>query len=119
MKWIKKNKTAIILALLMIISSIWLIKKGMPYQHDGDFHSSRLLSLANTIKNGDFLALVHDGYYGFGYANGIFYSNFFFYINAILVALGMPIMASFKLLNIFINIGTVLSIYFVSKSIGK
>lgn len=119
MRWIKKNKTAIILALIMVVSSIWLIKKGMPYQHDGDFHSSRLLSLANSIKHGDFLALIHDAYYGFGYANGIFYSNFFFYINAILVAFGMPIMTSFKLLNVFINIGTVLSIYFVSKSISK
>lgn len=119
MKWIKKNKVAIILLLIMIVSSIWVIAKGMPYQHDGDFHSSRLLSLANTIKNGDFLALIHDAYYGFGYANGIFYSNFFFYINAILVALGMPIMASFKLLTVFINIGTVLSAYFVAKSISK
>ena len=119
MEWIKKNKTLLILLLIMFLSSIWLINKGMPYQHDGDFHSSRLLSLARTIKNGDFLALIHDGYYGYGYANGIFYSNFFFYINAFLINIGMSTMTSFKLLNVFINIGTILSIYFVSKSISK
>ena len=119
MEWIKKNKTLLIILAIIVLGNIWLIMKGMPYQHDGDFHSSRLLSLANSIKNHDFLALIHDGYYGFGYANGIFYSNFFLYINAFLINLGMSTMLSYKLLNVFITIGTVLSIYFVSKSISK
>lgn len=119
MNWIKKNKTLLILISIMIVSSIWLIAKGMPYQHDGDFHSSRLLTLADTLKHGDILALIHDGYYGFGYANGLFYGNFFLYINAFLVNMGMPLMTSFKLLFVFINIGTVLSAYYAAHSISK
>ena len=117
--FIKKNKVILILIGIILVSSIWLITKGMPYQHDLEFHYGRLVALARTIKNGDFFALIHDAFYGYGYANGLFYGNFFLYLNAILINLGVDYLTSFKLLYFFINVGTVFSIYLCSKSISK
>lgn len=119
MKFIKKHFNVIVLLLLIIISSIYLIFKGMPYQHDIAFHYGRLSSLIRTIRNGDILALIHDTFYGYGYALGLFYSNFFFYIPAFLSLLGVPVMVSYKIFLVLINIGTTLITYFCSKKIIK
>lgn len=118
-KFIKKNWVFIILGLLVIINSAWLVFRGLPYQHDIEFHYSRMISLANTIKNGDFFAMIHDAFYGYGYALGIFYGNFFFYIPALFCVIGIPEILSFKLFYIFINIGTVIITYFSMKNIIK
>lgn len=118
-KIIKENWIFITLVLLVVINSVWLIFKGLPFQHDIEFHYSRMISLANTIKNGDILALVHDAFYGHGYALGIFYGNFFFYIPALLCIIGIPKILSFKLFYILINIGTVIITYFSMKGIIK
>ena len=116
---IKKNKIVLSLLAIIIISSIWLVTKGMPYAHDIGFHYARLVGLTNTIKNGDFLALIHDAFYGYGYANGIFYGNFYFYIPALLSVIGIPFMISFKIFYILINIITAIIVYICSKSIIK
>lgn len=118
-KIVKENWIFITLVLLIVVNSAWLIFKGLPFQHDIEFHYSRMISLANTIKNGDILALVHDAFYGHGYALGIFYGNFFFYIPALLCLIGIPKMLSFKLFYILINIGTVIITYFSMKGIIK
>ena len=116
---IKKNKEILILVLIILVSSVWLITKGLPWQHDVGFHYGRVVGLANSIKTGDFFALIHNAYYGYGYAVGIFYSNFFLYVPALLIVLGMPYMMAFKILYVLINIGTTLSIYLCVKSITK
>lgn len=118
-KLVKKNWIFIILVLLVIINSAWLVFDGLPYQHDIGFHYSRMISLANTIKNGDFLALIHDTFFGYGYALGIFYGNLFFYIPALFYIIGIPAMLSFKLFYILINVGTVIITYFSAKNIIK
>ena len=116
---LKKNKTVLILITIMVLSSIWLITKGMPYAHDIEFHYDRLRGLTNTLKTGDLLALIHDTFYGYGYATGLFYSNFYFYVPAFLNMLGLSYMASFKILYVLINILTTLSIYWCLKRITK
>ena len=116
---IKKNKVLLILLSIILLSSVWLITKGMPYAHDIGFHYARLVGLSTTIKNGDFLALIHDAFYGYGYANGIFYGNFYFYIPALINILGISSMSSFKIFYLLINIATTLITYFCAKSIIK
>ncbi len=113
------KKHGILLAFLgmILLGNGWLIIKGLPYQHDIGFHYARMLSLIQTIKNGDFLALIHDAFYGYGYALGIFYGNFFFYFPALFTILGLPAMLSYKILYLFINIGTLLIAYYVSRKI--
>ena len=114
------DKKYLILLLMIIFLSIgWLFSNGIVVGHDTAFHYNRIIGLSNTIKNGDFLALIYDFYYGYGYANGLFYSNFYFYIPAFLSILGLSYMASFKILYIFITICTTLSIYYCLKSITK
>ena len=118
-KFIKKNWIFISLAILISVNSFWLIFKGMPWQHDIEFHYSRMISLTNSIRNGDFFALIHDAFFGYGYALGIFYGNFFFYIPALLCLIGVPEIVSFKLLYFLINIGTVIITYISTKGIIK
>lgn len=116
---IKNNKTILILIGIMLVSSMWLITKGMPYAHDIEFHYGRIIGLSRSIKSGNFIALIHDFYYGYGYATGIFYSNFYFYIPAILNVIGFSYLSSLKVLYLLINVFTTLSIYFCLKSITK
>lgn len=117
MKKLKDNKTLLVLISIMLLSSVWLLTSGMPYAHDIHFHYSRLVGLTNSIKSGDFLALIHNSFYGYGYATGLFYSNFYFYIPALLSVLGLSYMTSFKILYFLINILTTLSIFWCLKSI--
>ncbi len=114
---IKSNKETFILLGIILLSSIWLISKGMPYAHDIEFHYGRVIGLTNCLKNGNIFGFIHEFYYGYGYATGLFYSNFYFYIPAILSGLGLSYMTSFKVLYLIINIFTTLSIYYVLKSI--
>ena len=115
----KNKKVVLILLSIIVFSSFWLVTKGMPYQHDIDFHFDRIIGLTNSIRNGDFLALIHDYFYGYGYATGLFYGNFYIYIPAFLNVLGLSYMTSFKILYLLINIVTTVSIYYVLKKITK
>ena len=119
MKKIKDKKTLLVLIGIMLISSAWLLTSGMPYAHDIHFHYSRIVGLTNSIKSGDFLALIHNSFYGYGYATGLFYSNFYLYISAILSTLGLSYMTSLKFLYFLINIFTTISIFWCLKSITK
>jgi hypothetical protein len=119
MKSKEKKYTIIILVTLVVLCSLWLLPKGLPYSHDIEYHYTRLLGLTETIKNGDFIALIHDMLSGYGYANGLFYSNFFFYIPALFNLIGLSAVDSYKLFTILINIATVLSSYFCFKRIIK
>ena len=119
MEKIKNNKTIFILIGIMILSSLWLITKGMPYGHDIEFHYGRVIALSDTIKDGNFLAFIHNFFYGYGYATGIFYSNFYFYIPALLSLCGLSYMTSFKIFYVIINILTTISIFTCLKRIIK
>lgn len=116
---LKNKKEILILITIMIVSSMWLITKGMPYAHDIEFHYDRLKGLTNTLATGDFLALIHNTFYGYGYATGLFYNNFYLYIPAFLSLMGLSYMTSFKILYVLINILTTLSIFWCLKTISK
>ena len=112
---IKENKNIIILIFIIIVGSLWLIKDGIIVSDDATFHVGRVQGLANSIKTGDFLAYIHNTYYG--YASGLFYSNFFIYLPAILNVTGLDNISSLKVLYFLINIFTTLTIFFSLKSI--
>ena len=116
---LKKHYTIYILIGLVILTSLWLIPKGLSYSHDIEYHYTRLNGLVNTIRNGDFIASIHDMLNGYGYANGLFYSNFFFYLPAALCLLGMSTVNAYKVFMIIINILTVCTSYYCFKSLLK
>ena len=113
----EKKLTITTLLLLIIIPSIWLIPKGAPWSHDIQYHYTRLVGLTETMKNGDFIALIHDSLNGFGYANGIFYSNIFFYPASLLSLCGISYINAYKIMYLLINIITVIVSYKCFKSI--
>lgn len=114
-----KNKTLWIIIGIIILSCIWLIAKGSNYSNDIGFHLGRIKGLSATIKNGNFLSPVYDYFYGYGYATGLFYSNFYFYIPAMLSVLGCSYMTSYKILCVLVNIFTTVITYCCLKSITK
>ena len=112
-----KKLTIITLLMLIIIPSIWIIPKGLPWSHDIQYHYTRLAGLTESIKHGDFIALIHDTLNGYGYENGLFYANFFFYPTTILSLLGISYINAYKIMIIMVNIITVIVSYKCFKSI--
>lgn len=119
MKKIKINKKIICLLIIDIIICLRLFLGEMPKGHDMMFHLSRIQGLADTIESGSFYAPIHVGLYGYGYANGLFYSNLFFYFPSLLVRYGIPLLTAYKIFIILINIVTSMIMYYVMKRITK
>lgn len=121
-KKIIKNKEfifTIILSIISILFSIILFRKGLLRGHDIEFHLSRIEGLRDSIKCGNFIALIHNGLYGYGYANGLFYGNLFIYFPAILSLMGLSLEKSYVLFITACNILTAFSMYYSVKRISK
>ena len=104
------------------ISLIFILKKGIVPGHDLEYHLSRINGLAKCLKNWDLKGLIHPGFYDYGYANGLFYSNLFLYFPAIINLLGLDVISDEgenlgKLDDIY-NTGSN-DIYVVKNEMGK
>lgn len=115
------NKKIHILLIIFtcLISSAFILIKGIYLGHDLEYHLSRILGISECLKYGDFKALIHPGFYGYGYANGLFYSNLFLYPFALLNAFGLDIITCYKIFIITITFGTALSMYYCVNNITK
>lgn len=108
-KFFIKNKQILwwgtpFLAALAVVLPL-LLKEGIPFGNDASFHLSRVVSIAEGLKNGIFLPGVYADYFnGYGYGNGLFYPDFFLYIPSVLSLLGMDAGKLFK--RDFINVST-------------
>ncbi len=122
MKKINKNtnKALIIAIVIGLVSCIFLLINGVFRGHDLEYHLSRIIGISNGLSNGDIRALIHyPGFGGFGYANGIFYSNLFLYIPAFFKMLGWDIISVYKLFVILCTIATTVSMFCATKAITK
>ena len=109
-----------IAVIIGIISCLFLLQKGVVVGHDLKYHLSRISGICNSLRIGDFKALIHNpGFYNYGYANGLFYSNLFLYLPAILKLIGLNIIDSYKIFIIICTILTSLSMFYCTKSITK
>lgn len=115
----KRNILLIILISISILFTVLLFHKGLLRGHDIEFHLSRIKGLRDSMKNGDFLALVHDGLHGYGYANGLFYGNLFIYIPAILSLFGLSLSKSYFIFIMLCNIITPIIAFFSMKKVCK
>lgn len=84
MNFFIKYKILFVIIGIILLSSIWLVAKGLNHSHDVGFHMGRIKGLSTTIEDGNFLAQIYNYFYGHGYAMGLFYSNFYFYVPAVL-----------------------------------
>lgn len=125
---INKNKVIDIIKLIIIIFAISIfsvypyLNNKIFYAHDLPYHLNRILSMTENIKSGDFLSLIHTRLLNnLGYANGIFYPQFFMYIPAILMTItGAHVLSIYKIFLIIITFFTFLSMYYSTKKIfGK
>ncbi len=96
--------------LVMIISVLIFFtpnfNSGMIAGSDSPFHMARIESLALAIHRGEFPVKIHmDLAYGYGYGAGFFYSDFFLYIPAILMNLGVDIQLAYKIFAALIAFG--------------
>ena len=109
----------IIITIYALLLSFLMLKNGLYRGHDLVFHLSRIIGLKDSLINGDIIALIHVGLYGYGYANGLFYGNLFIYLPAILHMQGLSIVRSYAVFLCLINIFTGFTIYYALNKIIK
>lgn len=122
LNYLKKHETGISLIIVLLIGvifSLWLVKPGIINGHDMTFHLSRIKGLKESILVGDYKALIHNGLYGYGYANGLFYGNLLIYIPAIFAIIGFNLIKSYKIYIIFTTIASAFTMYWCTKKITK
>lgn len=106
-----------LLILCIVIFSIPYYAPGLPSASENDFHSSRIMSLAESLKLGFFPPKLRTMLMkGFGYGVGFFYPDFFSYLPAIMVNMGVDVAFAMKF---HIMIFTVLGVFFCYRSLGK
>lgn len=120
---IKKNQKYIfLLSTIIIIVSLPVIQTGIFIGHDTGYHLQRIVSLEHAISNGDFFPRIYKELWdNYGYGWPLFYSQLFMYIPAILYHLGVPLILSYNIFVIIVNVLTLLlsfySYYKLSNSI--
>lgn len=111
--------TILFISVLSLVACLFLFKSGLIKGHDLEYHLSRISAIAEGLKSGNFKALIHDGFSGYGYANGLFYSNIFLYFPAILNAIGMNVTVCYKIFIVVCTLLTTYSMFYCMKKITK
>ncbi len=116
-----RRNTIIFIIILTILASIPIFTFGsIANGHDITFHLSRIKGISDNIKDFNVFSGIYKGYFNkYGYANGLFYPDLFLFFPAILHALGMKIITSYKLFVVIINFLSILSMYITVKGISK
>lgn len=107
--------TALALYLCAIVS---LMRAPVLVGHDTYYHISRLLNIAAEMRNGNpFPRIYSFSLNGLGYGAPLFYADLFLYPFAALNALGLPVVAAFKLMTAVLLAAVFFIMYFCGKSI--
>ena len=115
--YFKKNKQVsfYILAILAgLLSSLPLIFKGVDgaAHQDLAFHLSRIEGIKEGLLAGKFPVMMESVWIqGKGYPVAIFYGDLLLYFPALLRIIGIPVIASYKIFLLFVNVGTALLAY--------
>ncbi|MEG1059731.1 MAG: YfhO family protein [Clostridia bacterium] len=124
--YVRKNKKELIFISIAILVSLFAC---IPYinrlsitGHDLSYHLNRILGISEALKSGSYINIINYSDYivsGMGYANAIFYPEIFLYVPAILNALGIGLISSYKLFILCITFLTTISMYICTKKIFK
>lgn len=114
---IKKHKYEILSFLLLSIACItilYILNKSMFLGDDLKFHKARIDGLVLAYQQGNFFPRINYAYLnGFGYATGIFYSDFFLLVPVILQLLGFSPSVAYVCFLVTLTFATFLMSYFV------
>jgi len=115
------NKQIVIgLGLTIFFSSLPLFTDFLYWGHDMDFHTARIWSLAEGIKNGHWIVPIQtEMVNGYGYATPLFYSQLFLYIPAFIYCLGAPLQVSYQIYAILINAASCLICFYCIKELFR
>lgn len=112
-RWTVLILTGTIVILCLPLMNDYLISQNL---QDLDYHLARIVGMKSALREGQFPIRIHSALnWGFGYASPIFYPELFLYPSAILHAIGLPLMQSYKVFVILMNIMTVLISYWSIK----
>ena len=129
MKFLRKNIYVILgLGIAIIVSSLGVMDRELPFGHDLRFHIARIAGVRDGIRTavkagigaGQFPLRIQPGWtMGYGYGVSIFYGDIFLYFPAVLTFFKISLTTAYKVYVIAVNIGTVLIAYFCFKQISK
>lgn len=110
----KEKKTIFfLLSIIVLIASIPNLLGGNMAGADLTYHLQRIEGVKDGLLSGQFPIRIEPRWlFGYGYADGIMYCNFFLYIPAILRILGFTVVGAFNTYAILFNIATVGIAYF-------
>lgn len=99
-----ENTITIGITVFGILAAIMpLMQPGVYESTDGLYHISRAEGIYLDLIEGIFPAKIHlAAASGYGYGNGFFYPDFFLYVPAFLMILGMSLELSWKVYNILV-----------------
>lgn len=110
----------LLLGLLTAGGFLPLLCPGIPAGHDSGFHLTRILTLAEGLRHGVFPAWINvHALENFGYAPGLFYSDLFIYPAAALAALGVPLIAAYKIMLFTLGLLIAFSFYLAVLRLGR
>ncbi len=116
----KTKMLAVGITLLVFVSSLPLLFHGLNDTYDIPTHLLRIEGIKEALLSGQFPARIHPiQTYGYGYASSIFYPELFLYIPAFFRICAIPVIASFKLFLVLVNVMTVIIAYFSFYGIFK
>ncbi len=105
---------------LSLIASFPMLSGYMINGHDIDFHLVRIEGLKEALLSGQFPVRINpEFYYGYGYANPIFYGEVLLYIPAFLRMVGFSLTESYLILVGFLNFLTACICYISVKGMVK
>lgn len=88
--------------------------------HDIGFHLNRIVCLSDELKLGNiFPAIFSTALNGYGYANPLFYGQFFLYIPAILYCCGFSLTFAYNTYIVLFSVACCLIMYYSSMQIFK
>jgi hypothetical protein len=109
-----------LLAAFILVGFTPLLIPGIPAGDDIGFHLSRFVSLTEGLKNWQFPVWINfNTLEGFGCTQGLFYPDLYLYPITVLNALGMPLIAAYKLFILAWALLVAFSMYYVALRISK
>lgn len=119
-KIIDKSKILGIILILTFLISIPYLNFEPITTHDISYHTNRIIAVSDELKAGHFPVLIYSNLLdGFGYASPLFYPELFLYIPAILTALGLNFLTSYKLFTMLTTFFTLLFTFYSANHIFK
>lgn len=117
-----KEKFGVLLALggitFLVSSPLWV--NGLVRGHDVRFHMTRIESIAEGLRCGQFPVKMNWLYlYDYGYPVSIYYGDLFLYLPALLRLAGFTVVSAYKIFYVCMNAATVWIAYISFRGISR